>query len=78
MLCLCRKESAAVPPDVRKAFGLPAGKLAIWATPSESGGAPNAIERLNGSAERFRTSDGIAESVITFWKQALVRERTDR
>ena len=38
----CAKKSAAMPSDVRKAFGLPASEPSgIWAAPSFWGAAPN-------------------------------------
>ena len=56
------QKSAAKPPDVRKAFGLPSVRhLALWAMPNLLGRSPEFIMDRNGSAERFRTSGGIAE-----------------
>ncbi|HBB96646.1 MAG TPA: hypothetical protein DC054_14775 [Blastocatellia bacterium] len=53
---------AAMPSDVRKAFGLPA-KYAIWILgyAHSWGAAPVSLLNLDGSAQGFRTSVGIAE-----------------
>jgi hypothetical protein len=61
-LALPRK-SSAMPPDVRKAFGLPAS--------APFGFLGYAHTNRNGSAERFRTSGGIAES-----REALLKAKT--
>jgi len=56
-----------MPPDVRKAFGLPARLSSrFWATPKWLGRSPKFILNRNGSAERFRTSGGIAVDVNHF------------
>lgn len=52
---------SARPPDVRKACGLPSAPgPGFRAAPSFRGEAPNSNIRWLGSAERFRTSGGIA------------------
>src|SRR5256885_9957724 len=58
------KNSRAMPPDVRKAFGLPARLPSrFWATPNLLGQSPKFIVSLSGSAEHFRTSGGRAAGV---------------
>jgi hypothetical protein len=53
-----------------KAFGLPANRvLDFGLCPLCWGGAPDHYER-NGSAERFRTSGGIAESRESLFRQS--------
>jgi len=49
-----------MPPDVRKASGLPAGPLAMLGYAQGWGVAPTIHSRVDGSAERFRTSGGKA------------------
>jgi hypothetical protein len=51
--------TAAMPADVRKAFGLPASlPSGFWAMPNLLRRSPEFIISLNGSAERFRPSGG--------------------
>jgi hypothetical protein len=59
---------SAVPSDVRKAFALPeSAPSGFRAMPSfVRGAAPVSSSELDGSAERFRTSDGIADSQNDF------------
>ena len=65
------KKSSAMPPDVRKAFGLPASpRFGFWAMPNLLGRSPEFITNPNGSAERFRTSGGIAESRESLFRQS--------
>jgi hypothetical protein len=53
-----------------KAFGLPASPpFGFWALPNLLGRSPKFITNRNGSAERFRTSGGIAES-----RESLLRQ----
>ena len=53
-----------MPTDVRKAFGLPGSAFRnLAATPQFLGRSPNR-GRLDGSAERFRTSDGGAAALL--------------
>ena len=58
------KESfdAALPSDVRKASGLPASSILKLGLSPAFGAQPRIVVPFNRSAERFRTSDGIAES----------------
>src|ERR1041384_5932437 len=68
---LCPKPPPAVPADVRKAFGLPARLSSrFWATPNLLGRSPRFIVSRSGSAERFRTSGGIAAGVNHFLGKA--------
>ena len=58
-----RQKVAAMPFDVRKAFGLPGcesdlGSAQCW------GGTPKIFTTLHGSAERFRPAGGIAEAPL--------------
>ena len=50
-----------MPPDVRKAFGLPEVRIAGYA--QLLGAQPQSPVMIDGSAERFRTSGGGAESL---------------
>ena len=53
-----------MPPDVRKAFGLPARWFSLYlGFANLLGEAPKLIVNRNGSAERFRTSGGRAAGV---------------
>jgi hypothetical protein len=55
------KKSSAMPPDVRKAFGLPVSRhFDLGLRPVLLGRSPEIINDRTGSAERFRTSSGIA------------------
>jgi hypothetical protein len=56
-----------MPSDVRKAFGLPeSAPFEFRAMPSLLGRSPSSLFELDGSAKRFRTSDGIAEKSTEF------------
>jgi len=57
----------AMPTDVRKAFGLPESAFEKFrASPHFQGAAPT-LSRTDGSAQRFRTSDGAAAALnLTF------------
>jgi hypothetical protein len=60
---LCPKVFQAIRlcrPVVRKAFGLPAGSAFDCGLRRMSGAQPRIFIELDGSAERFRTSGGIA------------------
>ena len=62
---LCPKplsEVTAVPSDVRKASGLPASSILNFGLRPGWSAAPKFDVPIGGSAERFRTSGGIAES----------------
>ncbi len=52
----------AVPFDVRKASRLPAGSILNFGLRPGLGRSPRFVVPIDGSAERFRTSGGIAES----------------
>src|SRR2546429_9056490 len=61
---LCPKplsEVTAVPSDVRKASGLPASSILNFGLRPGFGAQPQIRCAIDGSAERFRTSGGIAE-----------------
>src|SRR5205823_13778285 len=67
----CPKKSPAMPADVRKAFGFPPRlSSGFWATPNLLGRSPKFIVHRNGSAQRFRTSDGRAANVNHFFGKA--------
>jgi hypothetical protein len=60
-----QRKFSAMPPDVRKAFGFrQVCLLDSWAMPNWLGQSPEFITNRNGSAERSRTSGGIAESRV--------------
>jgi hypothetical protein len=63
VLLLESSGNAAVPPDVRKAFGLPVGAALASGLRPGVGAEPRIFIEPDGSAERFRTSDGLAEPV---------------
>ena len=50
-----------MPSDVRKASGLPASSILNFGLRPSLGRSPKFVEPVDGSAERFRTSGGIAE-----------------
>jgi hypothetical protein len=52
----------AVPSDVRKASGLPGVSILNFRATPSFWAQPKLVMRIDGSAERFRTSGGIAES----------------
>jgi ABC-type multidrug transport system ATPase subunit len=61
-----RARLAAAPSDVRKAFGLPANEHRLLGYAPFLGAKPRIHDdSLDGSAERFRTSNGIAKIVRT-------------
>ena len=65
------KKPAAMPPDVRKAFGLPARLFSLFGLrPICWGKAPKFKVNRNGSAQRFRTSGGRAAGVNHFLGKA--------
>jgi hypothetical protein len=56
----CDSQGMALPPDVRKASGLPGRAFEkFWARPSFPGPA-RVLMTVDGCAKRFRTSDGEA------------------
>jgi hypothetical protein len=60
-----------MPTDVRKAFGLPVSRhFDLGLRPDLLGRSPEIINNRTGSAERFRTSSGIAASAESFFGQS--------
>ena len=59
-----------MPSDVRKVFGLPAIDHLDFGLRPRLGRSPEFIVKLDGSAERFRTSGGIAESYESLFRQS--------
>jgi hypothetical protein len=58
-----------MPSDVRKASGLPEKcSVKLGLRPVNRGAALNYLKELNGSAERFRTSVGIAELTPSLYR----------
>src|SRR5262245_52281563 len=71
------KKSVAVPSDVPKAFGLSTKPTGRSGLPS-LGRSLEFLSGLNGSAERFRTSGGIAESSESIHIKPLRPAQTHR
>ena len=59
-----------MPADVRKALGLPAVPSWILGYAQLSGRSPGSIWKADGSAERFRTSVGIAELYESLFRES--------
>ena len=71
------KKSSAMPPDVRKAFGLPVSRhFDLGLRPVLLGRSPEIINDRTGSAERFRTSSGIAALDESLFGQSQVTLNT--
>jgi aminopeptidase N len=71
-------KDSAMPSDVRKASGLPVRSTLGLGYAQFLGTQPRVFKTRDGSAERFRTSDGIAESLILTLCAKLIRAQFSR